>query len=83
MDLTPDLQCSVDANVSFSRTAGRICGALNKYVLLHVQVTTCYYQLMIPEGVEARSQCPSAAAWRGHPGIPSGCDWRADREVGG
>ena len=75
MDLTPDLQCSVDANVSPSRTAGRICGALNKYVLLHV--TTCYYQLMIPEGVEASSQCC------GHPGIPSGYDWRADREVGG
>ena len=33
---------------------------------------------MIPEGVEARSQCPSAAAWRGH---PSGYDRRA--EVGG
>ena len=70
MDLMPNLQCPVEVDVFLSLNGRRICC----WPLL-VHIITCYYMfewwwyfltIIIPEGVEARSQCPWAAASHGH-----------------
>ena len=65
IDLMPDLQCSVDANVSLSLNYRVYLSAVpfKLFILLHD--STCY-SMFLPI-VEARSQCPLAAAWCGHP----------------
>ena len=56
IDVKPDLQCPVDANVSLSFN-----GRQNlpfSFAIALPRVTICYYTLMLPGGVGARPQCP-------------------------
>ena len=54
IDLMPDLQCSVDANVSLSLNYRVFLSAVQFKLFILLHVTSCYCQLLIPEGIEAR-----------------------------